>query len=245
MEARKITIRISRNQLTYTIMSQAETLGELIGDMQNNGIAVPAGAIFREGLSKTELLQKGSLLPRDIQYKGNTTNELVFIVSESVKKIKSGNMTRKEILNRVKELDLTEFINRKYKKNFTCVKSCDLEKEIKKAEKKASKNSYVVSEVKTAVPSTEEAVNAVAATTTVDNTCQPDPTKEVSSAICSVEDVLNGLHAVKVLIEEIERSINEMTAGAELIDQEDQEEQEKALESPYSDAELNDILGRF
>ena len=95
METRKITVVSTREQKRSTIMSAATTLGELKADLNNAGINY-SDMTFYEGLTKTELVNDESLLPTNVPYKGQITNELVFMLTNMNKKIKSGAMTRAE-----------------------------------------------------------------------------------------------------------------------------------------------------
>lgn len=125
MEARKITIVSTRTQEKKVIMSSATTLGELKRDLDRTGVNYQ-DMTFYEGLSKTELINDGSILPHDVLYKGQTTNELVFMLTSPNKKIKSGAVNRKEIYNGIKEYHLEDACIRKYGKNYTLCKSEDL-----------------------------------------------------------------------------------------------------------------------
>ena len=87
MEARKITVVSTRNQKKSVIMSAATTLAELKADLRQNGIDYE-GMTFYEGLTHTELLTDEAILPHDVPYKGATTNELVFMLTNPNKKIK-------------------------------------------------------------------------------------------------------------------------------------------------------------
>ena len=89
MEARKITVVSTRNQKKSIIMSAATTLAELKADLRQNGIDYD-GMTFYEGTSRVELKDDASVLPHDVLYKGQTTNELVFMLTNTNKKIKSG-----------------------------------------------------------------------------------------------------------------------------------------------------------
>ena len=89
MEARKITIVSTKTQKKSVIMSGAETLGELKKDLREAGIDYD-GMTFYEGTSKVELKDDASVLPHDVPYKGQTTNELVFMLTNTNKKIRSG-----------------------------------------------------------------------------------------------------------------------------------------------------------
>lgn len=127
MEARKITVVQTKNQKKSVIMSEATTLGELKADLRRNGIDYD-GMTFFEGTSKTELKTNASVLPHDVPYKGQVTNELVFMLTNTNKKIRSGAvaMTRAEAYNAIKSMGLQDACVKKFGKNFTMCKTADL-----------------------------------------------------------------------------------------------------------------------
>lgn len=126
MEARKITVVSTKNQTKNVIMSNATTLGELKADLRQNGIDYN-DMTFYEGTSKTELITDDSILPHDVPYKGQVTNELVFMLTNTNKKIRSGaSMTRAEAYEAIKANNLQEACVFKYGKNFTMCKTEDL-----------------------------------------------------------------------------------------------------------------------
>ena len=127
MEARKITVVQTKNQKKSVIMSEATTLGELKADLRRNGIDYD-GMTFFEGTSKTELKTDASVLPHDVPYKGQVTNELVFMLTNTNKKIRSGAvaMTRAEAYNAIKSMGLQDACVKKFGKNFTMCKTADL-----------------------------------------------------------------------------------------------------------------------
>lgn len=125
MKARKITIVSTKNQEKSVIMSSATTLEELKRDLDSANIDYQ-DMVFYEGVSKTELINNDSVLPHDIPYKGQTTNELVFMLTIPNKKIRSGAMNRKEIYALIKEHNLQKACLEKYKKDYTRCKSEDL-----------------------------------------------------------------------------------------------------------------------
>ena len=133
MEARKITVVETRNQSKKVIMSAATTLAELKRDFDANGIDYTDMA-FYEGVSHTELTTDESVLPHDVPYRGTTTNELVFMLTTANKKIKSGAMTRKEIIATIKEKGLQQVVKDTFGKNFTNCTTSDLESVLKKEE---------------------------------------------------------------------------------------------------------------
>lgn len=133
METRKITIVATREQKKYVIDSAATTLGELKADLDNVGINYD-DMTFMEGLTRTEILRDDSVLPHDVERvnreTGETyvTNELVFMLTNTAKKISSGVVCadRKSCYSYIKEHGMQDAIQRTFGKNFTQVKTEDL-----------------------------------------------------------------------------------------------------------------------
>lgn len=127
MQSRKITVVQTKNQRKSVIMSAATTLAELKSDLRANGIDYD-GMTFFEGTSKVELKNDASVLPHDVPYKGTVTNELVFMLTNTNKKIRSGatNMSRMEAYNAIKSMGLQDACVKKFGKNFTMCKTADL-----------------------------------------------------------------------------------------------------------------------
>lgn len=127
MEARKITVVQTKNQKKSVIMSAATTLAELKSDLRANGIDYD-GMTFFEGTSKVELKNDASVLPHDVPYKGIVTNELVFMLTNTNKKIRSGaaTMSRAEAYSAIKSMGLQDACVKKFGKNFTMCKTIDL-----------------------------------------------------------------------------------------------------------------------
>lgn len=131
MEARKITVVSTRTQKKSVIMSGAETLGELKKDFREAGIDYE-GMTFYEGTSKTELKTDESVLPKDVPYTNRTTgetkntNELVFMLTNTNKKIKSGAMTRTEAYDAIRAKGLQAECQKRFGRNFTMCKTSDL-----------------------------------------------------------------------------------------------------------------------
>ena len=133
METRKITIVATREQKKYVIDSAATTLGELKADLDNVGINYK-DMTFMEGLTRTEILRDDSILPHDVERvnreTGETfvTNELVFMLTNTAKKISSGVVCadRKSCYSYIKEHGMQDAIQRTFGKNFTQVKTEDL-----------------------------------------------------------------------------------------------------------------------
>lgn len=125
METRKITIVSTKSQSKKVIMSSATTLAELKSDLRQNGIDYE-GMSFFEGTSKVELKNDASVLPHDVPWKGTVTNELVFMLTNTNKKIRSGAMSRMEAYAEIKRMGLQDACLKKFGKNFTMCKTVDL-----------------------------------------------------------------------------------------------------------------------
>ena len=124
MESRKITVVSTKTQSKKTFMSSAETLAELKTDLDNNGIDYTDMAFF-EGTARVELKDDNSVLPHDVPYKGQVTNELVFMLTNASKKIKSG-MDRSEAMSFIKIRNLQEGVKQRFGRNYTNVSTDNL-----------------------------------------------------------------------------------------------------------------------
>lgn len=128
MESRNITIVTTASQNKYVVNTDATTLAELKAALRQQNIAYD-GMTFYEGLSHTELLTDESVLPHDVPYKGETTNELVFMLTNPNKRIKSGASlpeARQALYNAIDELGLKDVCISTYGKNFTQCKNSEL-----------------------------------------------------------------------------------------------------------------------
>ena len=107
--------------------STANTVAELKADLRKNGIPTENMAI-QEGLTKMKFTSDSDYLPHDVPYKGTSTNNLVFRITQKEKHISSGAGTpRAELYAKVKELNLQDVIKAKFGKNFTQCKGSELE----------------------------------------------------------------------------------------------------------------------
>ena len=137
METRNITVVTTQNQNKYVVNTDATTLRELKAALSSQNIPFE-GMTFYEGLSHTELLTDDSVLPHDVPYKGQVTNELVFMLTTPNKKIKSGvgiPEARQALYDAVKALGLESAIVTVYGRNFTQCKNSELLDAIEKAQK--------------------------------------------------------------------------------------------------------------
>lgn len=129
METRKITVISNKGQYKKVMNSAASTLGELKADMTAVGIDYN-GMSFLEGLTRTELIDDASQLPTNVNYRGTVTNDLVFYLTATNKKIKSGfdsPMTRQEVYEVIRaSQDLQNKVKDLYGRNFTQVSTDNL-----------------------------------------------------------------------------------------------------------------------
>ena len=161
MEARKITVVSTRNQKKSVIMSAATTLAELKADLRQNDIDYD-GMTFYEGTSKVELKDDASVLPHDVPYKGQTTNELVFMLTNTNKKIRSGaDISRADVYAVIKANGLQEECVKRFGKNFTMCKTADL---IALVNEKSEKEGEVVEKEEEVVETKKEEAKEQAST---------------------------------------------------------------------------------
>lgn len=116
---RKITVLVESTQSKHVLQSNATTLGELKDELRDKNISFNSDDVFKEGMSKTVLTTDESILPSNIPWRGEVTNDLIFMITAPQKKIKSGVMTRAEVYAEVKRLKLQDIISKKVGKNFT------------------------------------------------------------------------------------------------------------------------------
>ncbi len=137
--SRKVTVLVESTQSKVVFESNATTLGELKNELRERQVRYDSDCVFKEAASKTILTSDESILPSNIPWKGQVTNDLVFMVTAPQKKIRSGAMDRKEAYTRVKELGLQGKIQEHEGKNFTQCSTAILISYIENEEKKAAK----------------------------------------------------------------------------------------------------------
>lgn len=231
MEARKITVVSTKNQKKSVIMSAATTLAELKADLRQNGIDYD-GMTFYEGTSKTELKTDESVLPHDVPYKGTTTNELVFMLTNTNKKIRSGAMSRAEAYAAIKANNLQAECVKRFGKNFTMCKTSDLISLVEggnsapKAEKPAP-----VKEEKKEVPASEVKAPEAEAAEVVDTKARAAISRlvEILCDDCTIEDYEKG-EILGIL-------------GGKVEVASPSEDCDSSSDSPYSDAEIDSMFG--
>ena len=159
MEPREILVVNTKTQSRKTITSSATTLAELKADLRAAGIDY-SDMTFYEGISKTEIKTDDSQLPHDVNYKGNITNNLVFMLTTANKKVKSGAVsTRAEAYKAIKDNNLQDEVKKKFGKNFTNCGTNDLVTFVNNKEKKVAKTVIKGTSVKAALDTIVEKSN--------------------------------------------------------------------------------------
>lgn len=232
METRKITIVQTKNQKKSVIMSAATTLAELKSDLRANGIDYD-GMTFFEGTSKVELKNDASVLPHDVPYKGTITNELVFMLTNTNKKIRSGatNMSRMEAYNAIKSMGLQDACVKKFGKNFTMCKTADLIALVQ--DYSASKPASVAP--KTEAKKKEKVKASVAPASNGDKYVDT----EARAAISKLVEVLENNGTIE---EEEKEELLDILGGRLAVSAAPSEEYKPKSASPYSDDEIDDMF---
>lgn len=122
---REILIANTKTQKRSKVTTSATTLGELKTDLRAAGIDYN-GMTFTEGISKTQLLDDATQLPQNVMYKGQPTNNLVILLTNTKKNIASGTMSRKEVYQAIKDNNLQDAVKKEFGRNFTQVPTSDL-----------------------------------------------------------------------------------------------------------------------
>ena len=223
MEKRKITVIPTKTHKTQVIESAATTLAELKADLTKAGIDY-TDCTFFEGLTKIELKNDAAILPHDVPYKGTTTNNLVFMITNASKKIRSGaKLDRKAIIEEIKAKNLTEVVKKTYGKNYTNCKTEDLEKIL------SMNNTPTLKEA----PAKKEVPNeSVMKTTDLSNYVTKAELREV------IESLLKEMEDVEVdYVEDVD--INNIAIIGKVSSSNSEEEKS---DSPYSSNELDDMF---
>ena len=245
MEARKITVVQTKNQKKSVIMSAATTLAELKSDLRANGIDYEDMTFF-EGTSKVELKNDASVLPHDVPYKGTITNELVFMLTNANKKIRSGatNMSRMEAYNAIKSMGLQNACIKKFGKNFTMCKTIDLIALIQSngaakyvpAAPKAEAKAEAKKEEKMETPVNTPEASALVAPASNGGECVDSVAR---AAISKLMEILEDNGTIKYYEEE---EVLGILGGKVAVSAEPSEEYKPKSASPYSDDEIDDMF---
>ena len=132
MEARTIWILDRATNTHVKIITDATTFGELKQAAKAAGVRYE-GKDWLERISQQSPLSDESILPTNLPWQGKVTNDLVFVLTDTNKKIKSG-LGRNEILEKVRDLGLQQELKLKYGKPYTNISNDILLKEVEEAE---------------------------------------------------------------------------------------------------------------
>ena len=234
MEKRKITVIPTKTHKTQVIESAATTLAELKADLTKAGIDY-TDCTFFEGLTKIELKNDAAILPHDVPYKGTTTNNLVFMITNASKKIRSGaKLDRKAIIEEIKSKNLTELVKKTYGKNYTNCKTEDLQKILNK--EAASTTADTSAPTAKAAPTKKEAPSKPAMKTT-----------DLSNYVTKAELK----KVIESLLEEMENAgmdysddidIDNIAIIGNVTSDTSNASKEEESDSPYSSNELDDMF---
>ena len=219
---RTITAILTNSNDKKVFTSNANTLGELKAEMAAQGIDY-TGMDFMEGLTHTTMMDDASILPSNVQYKGQTTNNLVFMLSTTNKNIRSGVMSesRIKLYTKIKKYNLEEVIKSLYKKDYTHVSSSNLEKVIAKEEEAILKNNI------------------------------PTDRKSIYEYIKenNLKDIINAKYGnytrvdTATLVEACKKAVCGKTASCKKAAPAKKEtSKKKEMKSPYSNSELDEII---
>ena len=155
MNARNIIVWSTKTQQKQVVSTGAETLAELKADLAAANIDIK-DMTFYEGLTKTELKADASLLPKDVNYKGTVTNELVIMLTVVNNKISSGRaLTRPEVYREMKRSTvLADRCKAVFGRPYTQVSTAELEALINREKAAAARKAPVKPSVKAVVPTT-------------------------------------------------------------------------------------------
>ena len=216
MEKRIITIVSTANSSKVELETNATTLGELKAAMRQADIAYD-GMTFYEGLTKSELVDDASILPHDVVRNGQTTNNLVFMLTNTNKKIRSG-YDRLELYNIIKAKGLAEECKERLGKNFTVCKTSELEELVKECE--SSKSAAEAATVETSAAFVVVGVDAATALQ-----------QEVKTLSNAFNTLLNFLEVYEILDgDEIDKIKSGMVKG------------EENKDSLYKNSEIDDMF---
>ena len=207
---RTVTVYNSSTQEKRVLQNvEASTLADLKALFRENNIDY-TDMDFMEGVSQTKLISDNSILPHDIPFRGQTTNDLLIYMTLKDKKVRSGvdvsDMDRKSLLNYIKEQGWAEEVNAEYGQNYTRLPSAFL---VEFCEKKAAPASTPAEPA----PAEESSCNCAKAISVLlnilyDNDCITDSERcRVLAALNSAKDDEGGfsmedIHSMMPVLED-------------------------------------------
>ena len=127
---RTITVYNSVTQEKKVLRNvEADTLADLKHLFDQNGISY-SDMDFMEGVSQTKLISDSSVLPHDIPFRGQVTNDLLIYMTLKDKKVRSGidvdAFDRRGLLIFIKDNGWADAINALFGENYTRISSAEL-----------------------------------------------------------------------------------------------------------------------
>lgn len=139
---RKVTVLVQSTGKKSVVEGEIKTLADLKHYLDVNGVSYPSECEFKEGKTKTIFVDNDAVLPTNVEWKGEVSDDLIMYVSAPKKKIKSGAMDRKEAYEYIKKNNLQDVVKTKYGRNYTQVPTNDLIKVIEDSMKKNEVGKY-------------------------------------------------------------------------------------------------------
>lgn len=232
MESRKITVVSTDTNSKIVFNSEATTLGELKNDLDSANMNYE-GMVFYEGLSRTELIDDDSQLPKDVTRTNRetgeveTTNELLFLLSPSAKKYNSGvsghNDHRSNLFTLIRMYNLQAACMKKYGKNFTNCTTGQLEELVEKFRSKAEAPK---------APAKEKLEECKAKKMEVKKGIPIE-----GLIVCLIEKGILTISDIEFL-----KDLEGSEAFLRVVDCSKDKEKGDSSESPYSDEEIQDVI---
>lgn len=137
---RKVIVLVQATGKKSVVEGEIKTLADLKHFMDIQGVDYPSECEFKEAKTKTIFVDNDSVLPTNVEWKGEVSDDLIMYVTAPKKKIKSGVMNRKEAFEYIKNNNLQDAVKARFGRNFTQVSTDDLLKLIDSVLKKNDEN---------------------------------------------------------------------------------------------------------
>lgn len=124
---RQITIVETGTNTRTVIETEATTVEELLQELDARGIDYTGMSLF-EGISNAEysVSRPNAILPSNLPWKGETTNNLVFMLTPEKKNIKSGAWKRVDLFKAIKDGGYEEDIKNEFGIDYTHISNANL-----------------------------------------------------------------------------------------------------------------------
>ena len=113
---RKVILLVQTTGTKSVVEGEMTTLADLKHLMDVQGISYPTECEFKEAKTKTIFVDNESVLPTNVEWKGEISNDLIM----------NGGMSRAEAYNYIKTNNLQEDVKNKFGRNFTQVSTDNL-----------------------------------------------------------------------------------------------------------------------